>query len=104
MASFDRWWTTIESDGCLQKLDKCPSQECSVSKSLLFNMFAAVCQGLSRSRFLSDHDDLVPCKFYQQLTIIDQIDNSDLQEGASTLEVDVKKVQEELVKQGARIH
>ena len=44
------------------------------------------------------------CKFYQQLTIIDQIDNSDLQEGASTLEVDVKKVQEELVEQGARIH
>ena len=37
-------------------------------------------------------------------TTHDQIDNSDLQEGASTLEVDVKKVQEELVKQGARIH
>ena len=27
-----------------------------------------------------------------------------IQEGVSTLEVDVKKVQEELVKQGARIH
>ena len=28
----------------------------------------------------------------------------DMQEGVGTLEVDVKKVQEELVKQGARIH
>ena len=77
MASFDRWWTTIESDGCLQKLDKCSSQECSVSMSILFTVLS---------------------------TTHDQIDNSDLQEGASTLEVDVKKVQEELVKQGARIH
>ena len=102
MASFDRCWTTIESEGCLQKLDKCPSQECFISLSLLFNMFAAVCQCLSRSRFLSDRDVLVPLQVLS--TTHDQIDNSDLQEGASTLEVDVKKVQEELVKQGARIH
>ena len=77
----------------------------NLSMSLLFNMCAAVCQGLSRSRFLSDHDVLVPLQVLSTThDQIDQIDNSDLQEGASTLEVDVKKVQEELIKQGARIH
>ena len=74
----------------------------NLSMSLLFNMFAAVCQALSRSTFLSDHDVLVPLQVLS--TTHNQIVNSDLQEGASTLEVDVKKVQEELIKQGARIH
>ena len=93
MASFDRWWTNIDS--VKSALSQCP--------------FYSICSLQSVKVYQGQGSCLIVmflclCKFYQQLTIIDQIDNSDLQEGASTLEVDVKKVQEELVKQGARIH